>query len=222
MPWPKIARLSRNCIISEKIDGTNAQVFIHDEKFLVDTEVKGIKAEIGKLQMNIPYIYSENGISIAAGSRTKWITPEADNHGFARWVGKNAKALLELGHGRHFGEWWGQGIQRKYGLSEKRFSLFNLRRWCLHGSEPKPIPNNNPNAEVKYQQALPEMVGLVPLLYRGPFSTVIADKMIESLAKHGSQAAPGFMNPEGIVVFHEASGVCFKKTIEDDENPKSV
>ena len=31
--------------------------------------------------------------------------------------------------GRHFGEWWGSGIQRGYGLDEKTFSLFNAYRW---------------------------------------------------------------------------------------------
>lgn len=38
----------------------------------------------------------------------------------------------------------------------------------------------------------------------------------------GSRAVPGFMNPEGIVVFHEASQTCFKKTIDGDDNPKSA
>ncbi len=210
MPWPKIARLSRNCVISEKLDGTNAQVFIWNS------------AENGEPPENIPYIYEMFDIHIAAGSQTKWITPGDDNFGFASWVLKNGHEIAKIGHGRHFGEWWGQGIQRKYNLTERRFSLFDLRRFCLHGHEPQPIQNGNPKAEVKYQQPLPKCVGLVPLLYSGEFSTVMADKMLESLSKHGSQAAPGFMNPEGIVVFHEASQVCFKKTIEDDANPKST
>lgn len=210
MPWPKIARLSRNCLITEKLDGTNAQIYIHD------TMVGGINT------YDIPFLYSENNVHIAAGSRTKWITPEDDNFGFARWVRDHAPALVALGHGRHFGEWWGQGIQRKYGLPEKRFSLFNVRRWHLHGTKPKLIPSNNPTAEPKFSEELPPMVGLVPVLYDGPFSTEMAEKMVESLAKHGSQAAPGFMDPEGIVVFHEASQVCFKKTIKDDNNPKSA
>jgi len=29
--FPKIARLNRNCVITEKIDGTNAQIHITDE-----------------------------------------------------------------------------------------------------------------------------------------------------------------------------------------------
>ena len=97
--FPKIPRLSRRCVITEKIDGTNACIFIgEDGEFLV-------------------------------GSRTRWITPENDNHGFARWAYEHKDELLGLGPGRHFGEWWGQGIQRGYGLKEKRFSLFNTSRW---------------------------------------------------------------------------------------------
>jgi hypothetical protein len=38
----------------------------------------------------------------------------------------------------------------------------------------------------------------------------------------GSKAAPGFMKPEGIVVFHVAGNVGFKKTIEKDEEPKGA
>ena len=30
----------------------------------------------------------------------------------------------------------------------------------------------------------------------------------------------GFLNPEGIVIFHTASGACFKKTIEGDDEYK--
>lgn len=30
-PFPKMARLKRQCLITEKIDGTNAQIFITEE-----------------------------------------------------------------------------------------------------------------------------------------------------------------------------------------------
>src|ERR1700743_312939 len=99
----KIPRLTREIVITEKIDGTNAQVYIYRDKN-------------GDLQMR-------------AGSRTRWITPEDDNFGFARWVHENKEHLLKLGKGQHFGEWWGLGIQRCYNLREKRFSLFNTLRW---------------------------------------------------------------------------------------------
>src|SRR5690606_13561404 len=97
--FPKIPRLNRNIIVTEKIDGTNASIFIgEDGEFLV-------------------------------GSRTRWITPEKDNFGFAAWAHENRDELMKLGPGHHFGEWWGRGIQRGYGLNERRFSLFNTSRW---------------------------------------------------------------------------------------------
>jgi hypothetical protein len=98
--FPKILRFSRPCIITEKIDGTNGQIYIGPE-----------------------------GGEFLVGSRTQWITPEKDNHGFARWAAEHEEELRKLGPGRHFGEWWGNGIQRNYGLKEKRFSLFNVTKW---------------------------------------------------------------------------------------------
>ena len=40
--------------------------------------------------------------------------------------------------------------------------------------------------------------------------------------KLGSVAAPHFMRPEGVVVFHVQGNVGFKKTIEKDQEPKSL
>lgn len=187
--FPKMARLSRLCIITEKIDGTNAQICI-----------------------------GEDG-SIRAGSRTRWITPEDDNYGFAAWVEKNLDELRTLGPGRHFGEWWGQGIQRNYGIPEKRFSLFNTSRWALHGTEPKKIPTADPRI-VKTQDVLPPCCGLVPVLYEGMFSTNEVEAALLGLRDFGSCAAPGFMKPEGVVVFHVAGNVGFKKTLEKDSEYK--
>ncbi len=193
LEFPKIARLSREIIITEKIDGTNAQLLI-----------------------------TESG-EIFIGSRTRWITPLNDNHGFARWAEGNKQELLKLGVGRHFGEWWGGGIQRGYGLQkdDKRFSLFNISRWALHGTEPKKIPTADPRIE-KYQDMLPEICSLVPELYRGQFDTQKINEILEFLKINGSYASKGFMNPEGIVVFHTAANMGFKKTIEKDELPKSI
>jgi hypothetical protein len=146
LEFQKIARLSRNCAITEKIDGTNACVAI-----------------------------DEDG-SFHVGSRTRWITPEDDNFGFARWAYDHKDELLTLGPGRHFGEWWGAGIQRRYGLAEKRFSLFNTSRWL----ETPP----------------PACCSVVPVLYVGIFTSTAADDALELLRTKGSQAAPGFMKPE--------------------------
>lgn len=191
-PFPKMARLSREMIVTEKIDGTNASICI-----------------------------TEDG-GFFTGSRTRWITPEDDNFGFSKWAHEHKEQLLQLGPGTHFGEWWGQGIQRNYGLNEKRFSLFNVTRWCLHGQDPQVIPSLDPKVPAKMQQLLPPCVGLVPVLFRGQFCTPDIDIIVNRLRITGSRAAEGFMQPEGVVVYHVASGVCFKKTIDKDEQPKGT
>ena len=189
--FPKMARLSRECIITEKIDGTNAQIFITDDG-----------------QMFV-------------GSRTRWITPEDDNFGFARWAQDHKEELLKLGPGRHFGEWWGQGIYRGYNMKERRWSLFNVSRWCLHGGTPQPIRTAN-SGLVKMQDVLPPCCHLVPVLYRGVFTTEACENALAWLRENGSAASPGFRKPEGIVCFHVAANVGFKKTLEKDETPKTL
>jgi len=62
----------------------------------------------------------------------------------------------------------------------------------------------------------------VPVLYRGIFCTEAVENALETLRMCGSAAAPHFFHPEGVVVYHEAAGVGFKKTIENDESPKSL
>lgn len=168
----KIPRLKRECVISEKIDGTNGQIAI-----------------------------SEDG-RIFVGSRSRWITPEDDNYGFARWVTEHAEGLRELGPGRHYGEWWGSGIQRRYDQKEKRFSLFNSGRWTA-GNPPPP------------------MCSVVPILYQGQFSTEAVERALDDLRENGSRAAPGFMRPEGVIVYLSAARELFKVTLEKDEEPKS-
>jgi hypothetical protein len=184
--FPKMARLSREVIITEKIDGTNAQIYISDD-----------------------------GKTMFIGSRTRWITTTDDNHGFAKWAEAHRDELLTLGPGRHFGEWWGQGIQRNYGLKEKRFSLFNVQRWALHGTEPKTYPTMDPRV-TRTQDFLPPCCGLVPVLDRCTFDTNTVDMWMNYLQAAGSVAAPGFMKPEGLVVFHTAGNVGFKKTLGND------
>ena len=60
-PFPSIPRLFREIVITEKIDGTNACVHI-----------------------------AEDGVTVTAGSRNRWLTLEDDNYGFARWVAEHA------------------------------------------------------------------------------------------------------------------------------------
>ena len=171
--FPKIARFNRQVVVTEKLDGTNVQVFIgEDGEFLT-------------------------------GSRNRWISPQADNYGFSAWAHDHYDELKTLGPGRHCGEWWGGGIQRKYGLEvpDKRLSLFNIGHW--------------------EDSVLPSCVGLVPLLWKGLFEDLDVSEIIADLAEYGSRAVPGYMKPEGIVIYHAASNTLLKKTLEHDEEPKS-
>jgi hypothetical protein len=128
---------------------------------------------------------------------------------------------MTLGVGRHFGEWWGQGIQRKYDMAEKRWSLFNVSRWCLAGETPQRNPTADPRI-VKMQDVLPACCHLVPVLYRGIFTTDACEAAIADLRANGSKAAPGFGKPEGIICYHVAGNFGFKKTLEKDDVPKAL
>ena len=187
MDFPKMARLSREVIVTEKVDGTNAQVGI--------VELDGYDAAGA--------IYQSGGLALYAGSRTRWLSTKDDNYGFAKWAEANAEELLKLGPGRHFGEWWGSGIQRRYDQQEKQFALFNVSRW-------------------QDDAVRPTCCGTVPVIARGIFTDIDVDQIMADLSKGGSLIAPGFMNPEGIVVYHVAAGIGFKKTIHKDEVPKAL
>jgi hypothetical protein len=192
-PWPKIPRANKPLIITEKIDGTNAIIHIADNDFV-----------------------------LTAGSRTRWLGRvsgfrsagaatdigniacdrelfDKDNFGFFAWCSDNAVELMKLGPGYHYGEWYGQGIQRTYGLDHKRFALFNTARWS-DGRAPRPA-----------------CCGVVPIL---PFQD--AKAACDFLRSNGSVAVPGFMRPEGIVVLHTGASTMQKILLENDDVPKSL
>jgi len=213
--FPKLARLNREATLSEKIDGTNAQVFI--------TPISKDSQDPSCLD----YWYGPDASTwgIYAGSRTRWIHPGDDNYGFAVWVKANVEALKKLGPGRHFGEWWGRGIQRNYGLTERRFSLFNAGRWVC-----SQVDSQLPGVyEVKALEdgtlvtaPGPECCYVVPTIWRGNFDLFDCRAAVEMLRNHGSFAVPGWKTPEGIVVYHEAAKQSFKVTLVGDESPKSL
>jgi hypothetical protein len=185
-PFPKIPRLKRGCVVTEKIDGTNAQVIIDDDYY-----------EPEKCMREYPVAVVE-GLRIFAGSRTRLITPgkATDNFGFAAWVQEHAEELVKLGHGRHFGEWWGKGIQRGYGLDHKRFSLFNTSRPA---------------------ETLPACCFQVPVIYTGDFDTAAVDRCMDNLLKFGSYASGnGYPNPEGVIVYLSQARSLFKQTFDDN------
>jgi len=226
-PFGKIARLSRDIVITEKIDGTNTQVYIvayktiASDSQMTDTYIdhmtsNAIKMENPEDRFN-PYF-------MFAGSRKRWLdcSSSGDNYGFAKWVKANAEDLMNLGEGRHFGEWYGKGIQRNYGLEEKRFALFNVGRWHKMGDNPRLKSVDPKTKKEKYTDEAPECCEVVPILYKGMFDTRAIDMALEDLKRVGSEAVKGFMRAEGLVVFHKASGQLFKKTILNDEKPKGL
>lgn len=194
-PFGKLTRFSHDWTISEKIDGSNAQVFILDTM-----SQGGIEPEDGHIAT-----VQQDGqrYFVYAGSRNKLLTPgkQTDHMGFAGFVKERAEDFVRtLGAGRHFGEWYGNGIQRNYGLSEKRFALFNPR-W--RGVE------------------LPDRVDVVPVLFEGYLHDAgVFDEKLRELKADGSYLVPGFDNPEGIVMYHGPSKTLFKKTFDYDEQGK--
>lgn len=142
--WPKIPRWSNeNYVITEKIDGTNGCIIVTD--------------------------YGD----IFAQSRSRILDESSvgDNFGFCKWVHGNKDELLKLGTGYHYGEWWGYGIQRGYGLADRKFSLFNI-----------------------WHKDIPECVIKVPVVEKN------YERSYNRLMEVGSIAAPGYMKPEGFVM----------------------
>ena len=173
----KIPRLSNAYFTAtEKIDGTNGLILIEDGE-------------------------------VRAGSKNRWLTPFLDdNFGFAGWVYQNAGTLYDrLGPGFHYGEWFGKGIQRGYGLTERRFALFNLRR---HGEA---------------LSVEPDEIGLclVPVLCEGPVQREV-EARARALLSFGSFLIPGFLRPEGYVLHEKVSGATWKRLLENDEIRKGA
>jgi len=141
------------------------------------------------------YVDPEGGVHPA--SRNQWLTPDKpDNYDFGAWVRRHATELKDLGPGFHYGEWWGIGVARRYNISDRRWSLFNTSKW---GTD------------------RPECCHIVPVLAKLDFySDHEMARISYDLMKHGSVAAPGFMDPEGIVIFHEAAQQYFKYTFGGD------
>ena len=50
----------------------------------------------------------------------------------------------------------------------------------------------------------------------------LVDIALRRLEAIGSIAAPGFMKPEGVVVFHKAANVLFKKTLDKNDSHKGI
>lgn len=147
--------------ITEKIDGTNGCI-----------------------------VFDEDGTLLGVQSRKRIITPgkATDNFGFAGWVADNATDLFKFfGPGRHYGEWFGSGIQRGYGMDDKWFAPFNTHRF---NDELENWPENVCPTPVLNVASIAHMNALVA-------------NSLNFLKQDGSQLHPAveFGNPEGIMVY---------------------
>jgi RNA ligase len=168
--FPKIQPIGKLYMtITQKLHGTNAQILIEEYP---------------------------NQVIMSVGSRTRWLSLDDDNYGFARWAYENQAQLVEkLGLGRHFGEWCGAGINNGEGLTEKTLCLFNHQRWA--GKD------------------LPKNVTTVPVLYHGKCDINKVDAVMNDLREQGSRLVPGFMHPEGVVI--EVGGEFYKRVFDPED-----
>jgi len=202
--WPKTNRLFRDVVVTEKLDGTNSAIHISALPDLEPPLWDEWSPEACTLIVDgIRYV-------ISAQSRRRVIAPGSDNYGFAAWVYDNAETLVGmLGEGLHFGEWWGQGIQRRYGRPYKTFSLFNTERWKIAGHEE--------GEEISVGAGA---VSAVPVLYEGVFSEGQIRAALTRLRDGGSVAAPGFLDPEGVCIFHTQTRNVMKVTLDNNDAGK--
>lgn len=196
--FPKIPRMRREVCVTEKIDGTNAAIQIYPMAELAES---GSTLPLAVLPYVDAHGVDQGMHGIWAQSRNQFITPKKDNYGFAAWVQANAAELINLGPGKHFGEWWGYGIQRGYIQQRKRFSLFNVARYQPGRDTP------------------PACCDVVPLIGYVLHDSI--DGILDDLRVNGSKAAPGFMMPEGIIIWHTQSKQYYKILLENDDVPKS-
>ena len=227
-PFPKVPRLFRDCTITEKIDGTNAQVIV--EPVLPNESLGEFEKRVG----HTPLLYTTDNTStivgVFAGSRSRIITPGkgTDNSGFAQWVLQNGVGLAcTLGQGRHFGEWWGQGVQgNPYKIEGKRFSLFNAGRWTsVYNNQLKAMQNGQdvtPEKGIGTECIESSICHVVPLLFQGVFSSPRADYYIDFLRRFGSRTVEHIAKAEGIIIYHEAAKQVFKVTCDNDGVPKAL
>lgn len=209
--WPKIPRLRRDILITEKIDGSNGQISIRpagsgDYDALTDMIVED---EDGDRWL------------VRCGSRNRWLGEGQDNFGFRAWVDANARQLVTtLGEGRHFGEWYGSGIQRGYGLDQRYFALFNAYRWReIDSHDPLGSPVAEPIVDFGHDIGLT----VVPILYVGPWSEGWINAALDLLREGSTVWDPqrADVPAEGVVVYHRASNSSYKVLLENDHISKT-
>ena len=165
--WGKITRGKGQVVtITEKLDGTNACIIIKEGKI------------------------------IGVQSRTRLITPEDDNYGFAKWVYTNQEQLELLGDGYHYGEWYGEGIQKNHHKKDSKYlALFNTFRF--HEKNPLPKGVN---------------IEIVPILFIGALENVNIDDIMVNLtqASHIEEYIA-----EGVIIYYHNTKAFEKYTFKN-------
>lgn len=140
------------------------------------------------------------------GSRNKWLSNGDDNFGFYAYFSQYVDDMVAWYHRnapgynwepvRIYGEWFGKGIQRGYDLKERKFMPFSYG--LAEDIEGVFAPNI----------VLPEF------LYQGKFSREVLNNCMNSLKEEGSQVVPGYMKPEGVVVYFPDYEFSLKETFD--------
>ena len=202
--FPSIERLENiYCVISEKVDGTNSLIEIN-EVFPVGEPKE---------------------IQVRFGSRNRYITFNNDNAGFANFFrhyearfkdvaadiilkelevsGETLTECQEQYPLRIYGEWFGSGIQRGYGLKDKFF-----------------MPFSTFYAEKLIEYQVPNIIK-PNIMYTGKFSQEIADICMQTLT-NGSLVIPEFKRPEGIVIHFPKYNLRLKQTFEGSKWEQNI
>lgn len=133
----------------------------------------------------------------------------------------NKEELVDLlGEGYHYGEWWGQGIQRRYDMDRKVFSLFNVNRWgelCNHDPD-ESICDVVPFKIFELQELLPTWNKSNQFMTYNDnafFDDIIDEASLYFLKKSRAAEKYGknFTNPEGFMIFHDRLNSYFKVPI---------
>lgn len=170
--YPKTLRYENlRVVITEKIDGTNGLIEI-----------------------------SPDGVRF--GSRNCYLNEHKDNYGFFNFFSQFENRIMESfspeydGLVHIYGEWFGAGIQRTYGLKEKYFMPFSPY-WAN-----TLIEVGVPNIVPPYQ------------FYAGKMDSVREEMAFQTLKEEGSQLVPGWKRPEGIIIHYLDNNLKIKRTLD--------
>ena len=219
--FPSIERLENiYCVISEKVDGTNGLIEV---------------AKVGKIGVDIetnsafPSFTYNTETQVRFGSRNRYITFNNDNAGFANFFRHYETKLKDIAKDiivaanseasqtnekptegypfRIYGEWFGRGIQRDYGLKDKFFMPFSYFY-----------------AEKLIEYQVPNII-TPNVMYTGKFSMEVVNTCMQQLKLNGSGLVKDYKQPEGIVIFFPKYNFRLKETFDGakwkDVVPKS-